>query len=444
MLLATVACLVALSLAQAAVPDRPKPVGERFPIFVGARPLPNGVTTVPVVFWVSRNPEQYVPGVVILKTRQMFVVSKGSRGFTSSVLMHALEPFRVQSVRQVFPEYAAPAVLQQDVFGLGRIYEVRYAAPVDPYDVCKSLKDNPEVEYAEPLYKRFPLYTPNDPRFSAQWFLQRIAATGAWDITRGDTAITIAVIDTGTDWEHEDLAANIWRNPREVPGNGVDDDGNGKVDDVRGWDFVGNVTLQQAMSGQFREDNDPKVRPTASGVLAHGTQTAGCASAVTDNATGIASTGFRCRIIPIKCASDNPQTPGVWRGYEAILYAARLGAHIINTSWGGGGGGATEYQVIQQAIALGSLVVAGVGNNGENVDYAPFYPACYPGVLSVGATTPSDAAATWSNYGVAVQVYAPGENILSTTPNNGYGATGGTSFSGPIVAGVAALVKTLH
>ncbi|MCS7176561.1 MAG: S8 family serine peptidase [Candidatus Kapabacteria bacterium] len=444
MLRVALTCLVALSLTQAAVPDRPKPVGERFPIFVGARPLPNGMTTVPAVFWVSRNPEQYVPGVVILKTRQMFVVPKGSRGFASSVLMHALEPFRVQSVRQVFPEYVAPAVLQQDVFGLGRIYEVRYAAPVDPYDVCKALKDNPEVEYAEPLYKRHLLYTPNDPRFSAQWFLQRIAATGAWDITRGDTAITIAVIDTGTDWEHEDLAANIWRNPREVPGNGVDDDGNGKVDDVRGWDFVGNVTLQQAMSGQFREDNDPKVRPTASGGLAHGTQTAGCASAVTDNATGIASAGFRCRIIPIKCASDNPQTPGVWRGYEAILYAARLGAHIINTSWGGGGGSATEYQVIQQAIALGSLVVAGVGNNGVNVDYAPFYPACYPGVLSVGATTLSDAAASWSNYGVAVQVYAPGENILTTTPNDGYGTTGGTSFSGPIVAGVAALVKTLH
>ncbi|MCS7170362.1 MAG: S8 family serine peptidase, partial [Candidatus Kapabacteria bacterium] len=192
------------------------------------------------------------------------------------------------------------------------------------------------------------------------------------------------------------------------------------------------------------EDNDPKVRGSTAGVSAHGTQTAGSASAVTNNAVGVASPGFHCRIIPIKCASDNPQTPGVWRGYEAILYAARLGAKIINTSWGGPGGSATEYQVIQQALALGALIVAGVGNSGVNMDYAPFYPAAYPGVLSVGGTTRSDQVANWSNYGVSVQVYAPGEDILSTTPNNTYGAATGTSFSGPVAAGIAALVAALH
>ncbi len=428
----------------AALPHERTVVEGRLPIFIGARSLPNGMTTVPAVFWVTRNPQRYVPGVVIVKTRRVLPVPKGARAFGSSALAQALEPFQVQSIRHIFPEYAFGALQSQDVFGIGRLYEVRYAAPVDPYDVCRALWENPEVEYVEPLYWRFPLYTPNDPRFSQQWHLQQVAAAAAWDISRGDTAVAIAIIDTGTDWEHEDLSANIWRNWREIPGNGIDDDGNGKVDDIRGWDFVGNVTLQQALNGQFQEDNDPKVRPTATGVLAHGTMTAGCASAVTNNATGVASTGFRCRIIPIKCASDNPQTPGVWRGYEAILYAAQLGARIINCSWGGPGGSATEYQVIQQALALGALVVAGVGNNGDNVDASPFYPASYPGVLSVGGTTAADRVASWSNYGMGVQVYAPGENILSTTPNNGYGAATGTSFSSPIVAGIAGLVAALH
>lgn len=435
--------LLGVGELSAALPPERRMQEGRIPILVGARALPNGMTTVPVVFWVSRKPQQYVPGVVLLKTRRAFVMPKGARSFAATALSRVLEPLQVRTIRQPFAQYAT-ALQQADYFGLGRIYEVWYAAPVDPYDVCRMLLDNPEVEYAEPLPWRYPLYTPNDPRFSQQWHLPRVAAPGAWDITRGDTAVPIAVIDTGTDWEHEDLSANIWQNPREIPGNGRDDDGNGKVDDVRGWDFVGNITLDQALAGQFQEDNDPKVRPSASGVLAHGTQTAGCASAVTDNTKGVAAPGFRCRIIPIKCASDNPQTPGIWRGYEAILYAAQLGAKVINVSWGGPGGSATEYQVIQQAIALGVLIVAGAGNNGANMDAIPFYPASYPGVLSVGGTTPADQVAGWSNYGVSVQLYAPGENILSTTPNNGYGAATGTSFSSPIVAGIAGLVRALH
>lgn len=434
--------LLVAELSAALPPERRVQEGG-IPILVGARTLSNGMTTVPMVFWVNRNPQQYVPGVVLLKTRRAFVLPKGARGFTSTALSQVLDPLEVRLIRQPFPEYAT-SLQQADLFGLGRLYEVWYAAPVDPYDVCRALVGNPEVEYAEPLYWRFPLYTPNDPRFSQQWHLLQVAAPGAWDVTRGDTSVSIAIIDTGTDWEHEDLSANVWRNPREVPGNGVDDDGNGKVDDVRGWDFVGNITLSQALAGQFQEDNDPKVRPSASGVLAHGTQTAGCASAVTDNTKGVASTGFRCRLILIKCASDNPQTPGVWRGYEAILYAAQLGAKVINISWGGAGGSATEYQIIQQALALGSLIVAGVGNNGTNIDAVPFYPASYPGVLSVGGTNQADRVASWSNYGVSVQVYAPGEDILSTTPNNGYGAATGTSFSSPIVAGIAGLVRALH
>ncbi|MCS7170040.1 MAG: hypothetical protein NZ949_05395, partial [Candidatus Kapabacteria bacterium] len=199
----------------------------RLPIFVAARVLPNSVSTVPQVFWVTRNPQQYVPGVVLVKTRRVLALEKSGRGFLSSALAQTLEPLHVRHIRQPFREYTTASLQSQDLFGLGKVYEVWYAAPVDPYDVCRALSDNPEIEYAEPMYRRYPLYTPNDPRFAQQWHLQRIAAPGAWDVTRGDTSVAIAVIDTGTDWEHEDLAANVWRNPREIPDNGRDDDGNG-------------------------------------------------------------------------------------------------------------------------------------------------------------------------------------------------------------------------
>lgn len=434
---------VVLSLTGlAALP--PLPVSNGIPVRLDAYRLPNGMSTVPVQFLLHRAPDQYLPGVVLVKTRRAFGPIVQEQGFRSTALQKALASVQVRAVRAIFPEYASQLLQSADPLGIGRIYEVRYAAPVDPYDVCALLLGNPDVEYAEPVYRRFPLYTPNDPRFPNQQFLQWIAAPAAWDITRGADTVTIAIIDSGTDWEHEDLRANIWTNPREIPNNGIDDDGNGKVDDVHGWDFVGNVTLQEALNGQFREDNDPKVRPSATGVLGHGTQTAGCASAVTDNATGVASVGFRCKLIPIKCASDNPQAAGIFRGYEAILYAARLGADVINCSWGGPGGSLTEYQIIQEAMRLGALVVAGVGNNGTNIDVQPFYPASYPGVLSVGGTSTATQVASWSNYGVTVQVYAPGESILTTSPENGYGSPTGTSFSGPIVAGTVALVRTLH
>jgi subtilisin family serine protease/photosystem II stability/assembly factor-like uncharacterized protein len=329
---------------------------------------------------------------------------------------------------------------QEDIFGVGRIYEITYSADKDPYEVCKELIKNPDVEYAVPVFKRYIYsFTPNDPQFSSQWALAKIKATDAWDITKGDTSIVIAIVDNGTDWQHVDLKANIWNNTGEIPNNGIDDDSNGKIDDIHGWDFVGNATGTDISQGNWREDNDPK-NPSQY----HGTHTAGIAGAVVNNMTGVAGIGFNCRIMPLKCATDVSGYNGIYRGYAAILYAAQMGAEIISCSWGGPGFSPAEQDIINQVTAMGSLVVAAAGNDGKNVDIMQFYPGNYTNVLNVGSTASDDKAASSSNYGSRVTVYAPGENILSTYPNNAYNTISGTSMACPLAAGLAGLVKSIH
>jgi subtilisin family serine protease/photosystem II stability/assembly factor-like uncharacterized protein len=328
----------------------------------------------------------------------------------------------------------------KDVHGINRIYEITYSADRDPYDVCKELIQNPDVEYAIPVFKRYIYaFTPNDPQLANQWALTKILAKDAWDISKGDTNIVIAVVDGGTDWQHNDLSANIWINHDEIPNNGIDDDTSGKIDDIRGWDFVGNVTVSDIQTSNWKEDNNPK-NPAAS----HGTQTAGCAGAVTNNGTGISSIGFNCRLMPVKCGADNSSIPGIYRGYTAILYAANMGADIISCSWGGPGYSLAEEDILKQVTDMGILIVAASGNNGQNTDIAPFYPGAYPEVLNVGSTDSDDGFASSSNYGSKVGVFAPGDNIFSTSLNNTYNSSSGTSLACPIVSGLAGLVRSHH
>ncbi len=397
------------------------------------------------------EPGSYLPGVVVIKTRQQFPVVDGNRALGGSSLNSIFKLYGIRSIRQPFGANAAQLQQMTDYVGVRRIYEVRYTAPVDPVDLCRELEQHPEIEYAEPLYIRQLLFRPNDPRFSQQKALDLIQAAQAWDITKGSGEVTIAILDSGTDWEHEDLRDNIWTNPNEIPDNGVDDDGNGKVDDVHGWDFVGDVSVQDVQQGIFREDNDPKVRnitpPGANDTRSHGTNVAGNASAVTNNGKGIASIGYQCKLIPVKLASDQP-IGGIFRGYEAILYAARLGADVINLSWGSPQYASYEQDVINQATAMGSLVVAASGNASMFTDVnIPYFPAQYDNVLNVGASDRDDNPAPFTHYGTAVDVYAPGVANWSTMPGNSYLSHpnwSGTSFAAPIVSGIAALVRTLH
>lgn len=395
-------------------------------------------------FHVSSN--DYLHNVLILKTRRYHDVGKGEGNPFDGELGRVLDRFGVARVRAPFPEYAPRELTSVPDYGLGRIYEVSYSADIDVLDLCEQLKGVSEVEYAEPSYIRHTTAIPNDPRFGEQYALQRVEAASAWDVTEGDTSVRIAIVDAGVDWTHQDLASKIWMNPNEVAGNAVDDDGSGKIDDIRGWDFVGDVNAAQALQNQFQEDNDPGVATDLdpNDGRYHGTHCAGISGAATNNDTGMAGMGNRCMLVPIKCGSA--QIPGsIYRGYEAINYAAKLGADIISCSWGSNTPSAAEADVIAQATAMGSLVVTASGNDALNTDAFGHYPSSYPYVLSVNASDQNDKPAAFTNYGITTTAFAPGVGILSTVGGDRYSADwSGTSMATPLVSGIAALVKSAH
>jgi hypothetical protein len=328
---------------------------------------------------------------------------------------------------------------------------VSYSSPNDPFTLAEELSKLPEVQYAEPWFI-YPLAErtslPNDSLYGQQWALQKVNAPAAWDITKGDSTIVIAIVDSGVEWAHPDLASNIWINPGESGldalghdkrTNGIDDDGNGYIDDWHGWDLVG-AQYQAYDAGTTKGDNDPS--PTGSN-NDHGTHVAGIVAAVTDNHIGVASLANKCRILPIKCTADNDNRGGgdayILAGYRGIAYAAMMGAKIINCSWGANGGAQSEQDIIDFATQQGSLVVAAAGNESSD---AFFSPASYRHVLSVAATDNNDTRAYFSNFGDNVDVSAPGVAIYSTLFPGKYEMLSGTSMASPLAAALAALVKS--
>ncbi len=403
----------------------------------------------------------YEKGAIYVKTRELFVMGKGAKTFQSSVLMSALEGVNVREIRPVSTPHNSGAMLTSDTYGIGRLYAVRFEPGVDVQKLCNDLAKNPEVEYAEPIYVYQQMQdrvTPTDPLFTKQYHWARIEAEKAWGISTGSEKTIIAICDSGVDIEHEDLKDNIWTNPgesgmdamgRDKRTNGVDDDNNGKVDDWRGWDFIGNTTAADRAASILRPDNDPRPRPfrdldTEDG-LNHGSHVAGIAGATANNNTGGLGSGFRCRILPIKQATeDAANSTSVILGYEGILYAAQMGAHIVNCSWGGANGFSQAQQdIINTATALGTLVVAAAGNSGVLMD-DDFVPASFDNVMSVGSSDENDVPSGFSNFGIKTSVFAPGSNILSTVIGSRYTTYNGTSMASPLAAGVAALVRTLH
>jgi subtilisin family serine protease len=265
--------------------------------------------------------------------------------------------------------------------------------------------------------------TPNDTLFSSLWGMSRINAPQAWDRTTGSRSIIVGVIDTGVDYNHPDLAANIWRNTREIAGNGIDDDGNGFRDDIRGWDFANN-------------DNNPMDDN------GHGTHVAGTIGAVGNNRQGVAGVAWNVQIMPLKFLAANGGGSTL-NAIRAINYGVANGARILNNSWGGGGYDTALNNAIANARSRGVIFIAAAGNAANNNDTSPTYPANYnhDNVVSVAASNLSDRLWTSSNYGRStVDIAAPGENILSTMPGGGYGWMSGTSMAAPHVAGAAALV----
>ncbi|HVL33547.1 MAG TPA: S8 family peptidase [Actinomycetota bacterium] len=284
--------------------------------------------------------------------------------------------------------------------------------PGDVRRAVAELEASPDVVYAEPNYiRRISATTPNDPRFADMWGLNNVADTDidapeAWDVETGDASVVVAVVDTGVAHDHPDLAANMWSNAGEVFGDpDVDDDGNGYIDDIRGWDFVDN-------------DADPRDHH------GHGTHVAGTIAAVGNNGQGITGVAWEASIMPLRIL-DGDGAGSIADLSDVFTYAAQNGANVVNGSFGGGGASATERDAI--AAAANTLFVFAAGNASNNNDTSATYPCSYgaqnalSNVVCVAASNASDGRASFSNYGLnSVDLAAPGVNIDSTRP--AYGA----------------------
>lgn len=320
------------------------------------------------------------------------------------------------------------------------IYLVTFPEPLSlgrlsqAIDTLKSLTGAGAVAIAEPDFLVYASATPNDPYYPEMYNLHNTGESGgvadadidapeAWEITTGSRSIRVGVIDTGINYNHPDLAANIWTNPREIAGNGIDDDNNGFIDDVRGWDFANN-------------DADPNDDD------GHGTHCAGVIGALGNNELGIVGVNWEVSLVPIKFL--NSEGEGVTSdAVSSVNYATALGLDLTSNSWGGGTNSQTLSNAIAQAGAANRLFIAGAGNDGRNNNSRPFYPSSFnlDNIVAVAASDRTDTLATFSNYGsTSVDLAAPGVDIRSTVYSNSYELRSGTSMATPHVAGAAALV----
>ena len=334
---------------------------------------------------------------------------------------------------------------------LSRIYKISFPEDQSIVEVVTAFSRLKEVEYAEPVPIAILCEVPDDPLYGVQQHLPQIMASEAWDIHHGEDGpeeIIVGINDTGVDWDHPDLVDNIWHNlgedadgdghvlefignewvfdPDDV--NGIDDDGNGFIDDFVGWDY-------------YMDDNDVNPNPGSQSVN-HGTHCAGIAAGCTNNGTGIASVSWNIKIFSPQ-VDDGTYIP--W-GYDAMIYAAEMGVDIISNSWGGPFYSKAEEEAIAYVTGMGSSVVGAAHNYDNNL--IPFYPASYPGVISVASVSVDDTKASYSCWGKWVDISAPGGGneggILSTIIDGEYARYSGTSMATPMVAGLLGLIKSYN
>jgi len=380
---------------------------------------------------------EFVLGEFIVKVKQ-------DKAFSSPALMALNEKYQVYALEKVFNH--AEGTLLDNIYLLHIPIESDILSIVQEYKLC------PDVVYAELNGIVYPCGIPNDTNFSLQWSLHNtgqvfydnlsgipdadIDAPEAWEIEAGSPDVVIAILDTGIDYTHPDLAAKIWNNTDEIPGNGIDDDNNGYIDDIRGWDTF---------------YNDSNVTDG----YGHGTLCAGVAGAATNNDIGVAGVGWNCTIMPVRIA-NHLGIMTYTSSSNGIKYAADNDADVISMSYGGTVAADIERDAVNYAYGKGVFLCAAAHNYNTSIEY---YPAAFENVTAVAATNQNDSRCTpedWghgygSNYGDWVDIAAPGNLIYSTMPTyhvtmNNYGMeqnydfNSGTSFSAPTVAGVAALL----
>ena len=390
---------------------------------------------------------EFAPGEVIVKFKKKLNVavdgSVSALNTGSASLNKENKQNKVDSMKQVFSSDVQTDSKYNDneKNDLSNIYVIKTsAADVDVSSMVDSYKEDSNVEYAEPDYIYKPTDTAtNDPLFSTQWALAKIKAPLAWDTTTGSSNVVVAVVDTGTDYTHQDLAANIWNNPGETgmtqvgdkcwtgtpqdkSTNNCDDDNDGLVDDWRGWNYA-------------EGNNDPMDKGYQG--LFHGTHVSGIIAGVGNNGIGISGVTWNSKIMPLRICNDSGCSS--YSGGLAIRYAVDHGAKVINDSWGG----ATSYDSflkdsMDYAHDHGALIVNAAGN--ESSDVYGTVPANIASAMAVSATDSSDNFAGFSNWGAKIDVSAPGVDVNSTYPTNSYQSFSGTSMAAPHVAGLAALI----
>lgn len=342
---------------------------------------------------------------------------------------------QMNMLRQELGSYIKSTIPGQNIVVIKRpVIEVQSLA-------LKTLAQNPNVEVVEPNYIYRINRTPNDPMFGQLWGMLNvgqqdsskkpgvagvdIGAVQAWDLETGSRDVIVAVIDTGVDYTNPDLSPNMWTNEAEANGQrGVDDDQNGVIDDIYGYNAINN-------SGDPRDDHG------------HGSHCSGTIGAKGDDGRGVAGVVWNTRIMGVKFLDANGSGT-LEAAIRGIDYATKMGAKIMSNSWGGGGVSQTLKEAIERSHAAGALFVAAAGNESNNNDANPSYPASYqvPNVVSVAAVDNKGQLASFSNYGKnSVHVAAPGVNILSTT-TVGYESWSGTSMATPHVSGIAALLAS--
>ena len=421
----------------------------------------------------------FVPNEILVRFKDDVAISSGTQLKSAGVssVDKVLKAAGGSTLEKLFPfekklksaQYVKdPQGREMKIPSLHNIYKIVIpqtkssgSMPADIFKVIEELKALPEVEYAEPNYiysiddlkpvgpilsasdlaglkneklkRAEDAVVPNDPLYNQQWYIPAINADQVWNQTIGDTSQVIGILDTGVDWLHPDLINKIWINPGEISGNGIDDDGNGLIDDLRGWDYINN-------------DNNPMDDNS------HGTHVAGIAAAESNNGIGIAGVNWKAKIMPVKVfqSSGRGDAANIAMG---IIYATQKGATVINMSFGSYARSIAMEDALANAYAT-AVLVAAAGNDAIAIEYeclgAPIFPAALSFVLGVqapdGAFSNFDCnGPTFSNFPELFnyEMKAPGTNIISTVPNGNYRVYQGTSMAAPIIAGAVSLYRSI-
>ncbi len=377
------------------------------------------------------TPPEYTPGELIVRLTPEASVELDHLKSKSRIAAF----FKEHKVNSYKPVYYNKDVSFVDNSKLKRSYLLRFSILTILPNLKETFKNSHHFEEVSFNYLRPTLaetIVPNDPKFEEQWSLAAMKLPQAWTIEKGDKNVIIAIVDSGIDYRHDDLVNKIWINQNEIPENGIDDDRNGYIDDVHGWDFTDAPNLQ-AEGDYIEGDNEPI---DESG---HGTHVAGIAGAMPNNGIGIAGVAWNCSLMAVRAGLS---LGGGSRMQDddsaaAIVYAADNGANIINLSWGSKQQSFVIKDAIEYAYARGAILIGAAGNSNEAES---IFPAAFRNVISVASTNQFQQRFYRSNYGASVDISAPGNGIISTQIDNDYRILTGTSMAAPHVAGLAALI----